>query len=143
MLGGSSIVPVLFTLTNGLRGYHSLFSRTAGLLGTLFVPKPIEELETEFGPLLPEKVMRMEASATVLGFLTLEGIIIGWDVLIYILFNRMSGLSLFGFMSDNLMIGAFIFILEASNVVREGALSFFQLHDLKLKRNTNNKEEES
>lgn len=131
MWSGIFVVPLLFTLTNGLRGYHILFSKILGNLGYFFVPKSQEELAEELGPLLPEKVMQMEQSATILGFLTLEFIIIGWDVVVYIL-NNMSGLSLLGFLSDNLLIGAFIFILEACNVVVVGSKSFLQLHTLKL-----------
>lgn len=130
MASGIIVVPTLFTLTNGLRGYHILFSKILGNLGYFFVPKSQEELAEELGPLLPEKVMQMEQTATILGFLTLEFIIIGWDVVVYIL-NNMSGLSLLGFMSDNLLIAAFIFILEATNVVVVGTKSFLQLHTLK------------
>ncbi len=132
MASGIFVVPLLFTITNGLRGYHILFSKLLGNLGYFFVPKSQEELAEELGPLLPEKVMQMEQTATILGFLTLEFIIIGWDLVIYFLFNgSMSGLSLLGFMSDNLLIAAFIFLLEATNVVVVGSKSFLQLHTLK------------
>lgn len=132
MASGIFVVPLLFTLTNGLRGYHTLFSKLLGNLGYFFVPKSQEELAEELGPLLPEKVMQMEQTATILGFLTLEFIIIGWDIIVYVLFNNgMTGLSLLGFMSDNLLIGALIFILEACNVVVLGVKSFLQLHTLK------------
>jgi len=126
MMAGVSIVPTLFLFTNGLRGYHKTFNLVISKIALLFKFKDLEEDEQN-----KSLLQDLETARAVLGFLSLEFIIIGWDVMIYIFSkNNMSGLSLFGFMSDNLLVGAFIFILEASNVVWRGALALPKLYTL-------------
>lgn len=132
MLLGTSILPILFFFTKGLRGYHKLFSNIIRSLFNNFVLKSSRELEEEFGEEGLEKLRVVNLGQHVSGFLLLEFIIIGWATFSYFAFGgNMTGLAWFGYIADDLLLGALVFILEAGYCVFDAIAEAPNVYKLK------------
>ena len=114
MLIGTSILPILFFFTKGLRGYHQLFNNVLQALFNNFRLKSSTELELQYGDEGLEKLRLVNLGQHVSGFLLLEVLILGWATFSYFAFGgNMTGLAWFGYVADDLLLGAWVFILEA------------------------------
>jgi len=133
MLIGSSILPILFTFTGGLRGYHSTFNGVIQGIFSKFRKKTSEELIEDFGPdLAARKLDRVNRAFYFAAFLALELLIVGWDLALYPFLGQMSGLGLFGYISDNLLLGAYVLILEGVYTIFDGVLDAPDVYELKV-----------
>lgn len=133
MLVGSSILPILFTFTKGLRGYHSNFNSVIQAIFSKFRKKTSEELIEDFGPeLAARKLDRVNRAFYFAAFLSLELLIVGWDLSLYPFLGTMSGLGLFGYISDNLLLGAYVLILEGIYTIFDGLIDAPDVYELKV-----------
>lgn len=133
MLIGSSILPVLFTFTRGLRGYHSTFNGIIQGIFSKFRKKSTEELVEDFGvELAAKKLDRVNRAFYFAAFLFLELLIVGWDLALYPFLGQMSGLGLFGYISDNLLLGAYVLILEGIYTIFDGVIDAPDVYELKV-----------
>ena len=113
MLIGSAILPVLFTITGGLRGYHEAFSNTVIKLYSKFERKTTSELVEEFGQEEANLIVKkVDTAIYFAAFFFLEIIIFGWDLSLFPFLGKLSTLGIFGYLSDNLLLGAFVLLLE-------------------------------
>lgn len=133
MLAGSSILPVLFTVTGGLRGYHKAFSTTLIKVFSKFERKDTVELETEYGVEEGDLIIKkVDTAVYFAAFFFLEIIIVGWDLALFPLLGSLSTLGLFGYLADNLLLGAVVLILEGIYTLIDGVKEAPKLYKVKL-----------
>lgn len=133
MLVGSSILPILFTFTKGLRGYHSSFNKVIEGIFSKFKKKSTDELEKEFSEEVAAlKINKVNRAFYFSAFLSLELLIVGWDLALYPFLGAMSGLGLFGYISDNLLLGAYVLILEGIYTIFDGLVEAPDVYELKV-----------
>jgi len=131
MLIGSSILPLLFTVTKGLRGYHNTFNSIIQNIFSNFRKKPTEQLVKYFGAdIAAKKLDRVNRAFYFAAFLFLELLIVGWDLVLYPFLGQMSGLGLFGYISDNLLLGAYVLILEGVYTIFDGVIDAPDVYEL-------------
>ena len=118
---GTSLLPILFYFTNGLNGFHKAFEAISKKIFSKFYEVPEAELIEEYGEdegkLLKERVYNMQNLS---GFLFLEILILGYGFIGYFFFGRMNQLALLGYMADDLVLGAIVFIAEAIRTITVG-----------------------
>ena len=133
MIVGSSILPVLFFITKGLRGYHNLFNKTIEAFFSNFKERDFDSLEEEFGAeVSSEKLRKVAIGKHVAAFVILEFVILGWATLGYFLFGgNMTGLAWFGYVADDLLLGAIVFILEGIYSIFDGIIESKDVYRLK------------
>jgi len=137
MLLGSSILPVLFTFTKGLRGYHNAFNSVIEGVFSKFRKRSRTELVELFGEELADgKINRVNRAFYFSAFLSLELLIVGWDLSLYPFLGTMSGLGLFGYISDNLLLGAYVLILEGIYTTVDGLADAPDVYELKVEMPT-------
>ena len=133
MLAGSSILPVLFTITGGLRGYHKAFSGTLISIFSKFERKTTNELEEEYGKEESAlKIKKVDTAIYFSAFFFLEAIIVGWDLALFPFLGSLSTLGLFGYLADNLLLGAFVLILEGFYTLIDGIAEAGNLYRVKI-----------
>lgn len=133
MIIGTSILPVLFFITKGLRGYHILFNEFVESIFNKFRRLSFEELEEKYGyEEAVVKVRKVDIAKYVAGFLSLEFIILGWATISYFFFGgNMTGLAWFGYVLDDLGLGAIVFILEGVYALVDGTVESSNVYALK------------
>lgn len=132
MILSTSILPVLFFLTNGLRGYHNVFNYLLEAIFSRFELVPAEELLELYGTDATEMIKKVNLGKHVSGFLMLELMIISWATISYFLFGgNMSGLGLFGYIGDDLLMGAIVFVLEGIYCIVDGIVEASHVYRLK------------
>ena len=133
MLVGSSILPILFTFTKGLRGYHNTFSKIIESIFSNFRKRSREELVEQFGvEIANDKINKVNRAFYFSAFLALELLIVGWDLALYPFLGNMSGLGLIGYISDNLLLGAYVLILEGVYTTFDGIVDAPDVYELKV-----------
>ena len=130
---GTSILPILFFITKGLRGYHEMFNNILETFFGNFQRRSMEEMIVEYGEQEAlKKVKRVDLGRYISAFLTLEFIIIGWATINYFFFGgSLSGLGLAGYVLDDLLMGAIVLILEGIYSVADGVLEAPSVYKLK------------
>lgn len=119
MVIGSSILPVIFTLTNGINGYHKWFNYLLSKI--LPAGDELEILTTKYGKDLGiEKEEKLLIMKNLLGFLLLELLIIAWGAFGYFVFSPLQGLSGLAYIADDLFLGALVFIIGLLHATVEG-----------------------
>lgn len=136
LLVSTSVVPLLFFYTNGLRGYHKMYIYIVESLFSRFEVKPMKDLVEEFGLYeATEKIKTVDISKYITGLLLLEFIIMGWALFSFFIFGgNLTGLGLVGYCADDLLMGAIVFILEGIYFATDGiktAPSIYQLKSTK------------
>lgn len=126
---GSSFLPILFFLTNGLKGYHDCCDQILNNSFGLFKKREVEVTERA---VLDQAVVAVEEAKMVVSFLLLELMIISWDSMLYFFFNQnLSSISFFGFISDSLLLAMLVFVIESVAIVVRGIKASFYAYELK------------
>lgn len=133
LIAGTSILPILFFITNGLRGYHELFNNILESFFNNFEKRSVTSLCTEFGPEEGMKKLRkVDLGKYVSAFVLLEFLIIGWATTSYFIFGgNLTGLGWLGYVADDLLMGAIVFILEGVYCITDGLLEAPKVYKLK------------
>lgn len=133
LLAGTSVLPILFFITNGLRGYHELFNVTIEKFFNNFEKRSVTSLCTEFGPEEGmRKLRKVDLAKYISAFLLLEFIIIGWATTNYFIFGGNStSLGLAGYVLDDLLMGAIVLILEGVYSIADGIIESPKVYKLK------------
>lgn len=133
MIFGTSIIPILFFITNGLRGYHKLFNELTDLIYSRFERKTLDELEMDYGSEGIEHLKAVNLGRFIGGFFTLELIIVGWATINYFLVGgNFTGLAWLGYVGDDLFMGAVVFVLESIYCIKDGLMATNKVYKLKL-----------
>jgi len=132
-LAGTSILPILFFITNGLRGYHEMFNNILEAFFSNFEKRSMEDLIEEHGEKEAlKKVKKVDLGRYISAFLLLEFIIIGWATMNYFFFGgALTGLGLAGYVLDDLLLGAIVLILEGIYSVADGLVEASTVYRLK------------
>ena len=136
MFFGSLVLPITFTITKGLRGFHRTWARFIDFVLSRFERRSYEDLAEEFGPdEAKEKIRKVNVAINFSAFLVLELLIIGWDVALYPFFRSIFGLGLAAYISDDLLRGAIVLLLEGfySTIdgIKEGT-NIYKVNPLKI-----------
>lgn len=133
LVAGTSILPILFFITNGLRGYHELFNTIIEKFFDNFERRSFTSLCQEYGTEeAMKKLRKVDLGKYVSAFVILEFIIIGWATANYFAFgNALSGLGLFGYVADDLLLGAIVFLLEGIYCIADGIIEAPSVYKLK------------
>lgn len=123
-IAGTSILPILFFLTKGLRGYHELYNNLLEDFFSNFEKRSMESMILEYGEEESlKKIKKVDLGRYISAFLILELVIIGWAVANYFFFGgALTGLGLAGYVLDDLLLGAIVLILEGIYSVADGLL---------------------
>lgn len=129
----TSILPLLFFITNGLRGYHEVFNKLIDALFSKFEMRNMEELIIEFGQEdTMKKLKRVDLARYISAFLLLEFIIISWAIINYFFFGRaLTELGLAGYILDDLLLGAIVLILEGVCSIFDGFIELPSVYKIK------------
>lgn len=139
MVFSTSILPVMFFLTNGLRGYHSVYNYILDGIFSRFELMPFDEMIEKYGEDAPNKIKTVNIAKHVSGFVILEFIIIGWATASYFLFGgNMTGLGVVGYVGDDLLMGAIVFVLEGIYSVFDGFAEGKDIYRIKVPFISNN-----
>jgi hypothetical protein len=133
LVAGTSILPILFFITNGLRGYHELFNTIIEKFFDNFERRSFTSLCQEYGnEEAVKKLRKVDLGKYVSAFVILEFIIIGWAIINYFMFgNTLSGLGLFGYVSDDLLLGALVFLLEGIYCIADSIIEAPNVYKLR------------
>ena len=133
MLFGTSVLPFLFLLTNGLRGFHRIFNNMLQGIYKKFQRKTISELQEEYGEEGLELLRTVNIGRFVAGFVALEVIIVGWALLsYYLLGGNLTVLALIGYVFDDLLMGAIVFLLEGFYAISDALGATSKVYKLQL-----------
>lgn len=133
MIIGTSIIPLLFFITNGLRGFHKAFNSVIDFLYSRLERKSVDELQVEYGTEGIELLKRVNLGKFIAGFLLLEILIVGWATVSYFLFGgNLTGLAWLGYVGDDLFMGAVVFILESIYCIFDGIAAAPSIYRLKV-----------
>lgn len=121
MIIGTSVISILFFITDGIRGYHKMFNELIELPFKAFTRKSVSELVEEFGNEGIEKLKKVNFFKKIAGFIVLELILILWSIFTYFFVGGIpSGLGLLGYMADDLLLGIYLFFLEGFYSIYDG-----------------------
>lgn len=133
MLFGTNILPILFLLTNGLRGYHKAFNDILQGIYSKFKRKTLAELQAEYGDEGLDLLRTVNIGRFVAGFVMLELIIVGWALFSYwVLGGNFTGLGLIGYIFDDLLMGAVVFLLEGFYAMKDALGATGKVYKLEL-----------
>ena len=134
MMLGTSILPILFFFTKGLRGYHIIFNNCLEFIFNKFERKSIEELEEEYGETGLNKLKKVNIGRYVAAFIVLELLILIWAIISYfILGSNITGLSLLGSIADELLLEVIVFGLEGIYCIFDAVVEIPSVYKLRLK----------
>lgn len=132
-IAGTSILPILFFITKGLRGYHEMFNNILEAFFSNLERRTMEDMIKEYGEKEAlKKVKKVDLGRYISAFLLLEFIIIGWATTNYFFFGgALTGLGLAGYVLDDLLMGAIVLVLEGVYSVADGVLEAPSVYKLK------------
>lgn len=133
LIAGTSILPILFFITNGLRGYHELFNKILESFFKNFQVKDLTALTNEYGADEAYRMIKkVDLGKYVSAFVLLEFLIIGWATASYFMFGgNLTGLGWLGYVADDLLMGAIVFILEGVYCITDALIEAPKVYKLK------------